>query len=340
MNPVPDDIRNLENQQGGGYTNSILHTSHPTLSLSELINNLNSKQVDIVITGGFHTEGVSKILKDNGISYRVITPNVTEGVKEAEEVYHKIAKLQSRKLTNSGNEVMSVIANGIENSAKQSSVAADNATLRSSNSKLSSSALANMIASLSIPEQIQIFKFMNVSDERIKELYGDIKLPPETEPSDAAKKAQKIIKLVRGAKLLESDDNEEIIERVIAVINENLPENSSYKDKITTELIENLDLEKVRKALDGNINSLESLLKTAEIRQNISSPIVRQLALLAENFKSYIKILDLSSEEGKAVTVTSKDKQLKFDIGSKESATVSPAVPAADKKIFNNHGNN
>ncbi|MDR1417835.1 MAG: hypothetical protein LBI80_01535 [Endomicrobium sp.] len=57
-----------------------------------------AKNVSVVITGGFHTQGVSDMLKEQGISYIVITPNVSGGLKLAEDVYYALAKEQSKIL--------------------------------------------------------------------------------------------------------------------------------------------------------------------------------------------------------------------------------------------------
>ena len=65
--------------------------------IRKIMNNMDKvKRLDIIVTGGFHTDSVSKILKDNNVSYIVITPNVTGGIKLAEETYYKIAKEQSK----------------------------------------------------------------------------------------------------------------------------------------------------------------------------------------------------------------------------------------------------
>ncbi len=54
---------------------------------AKIIENMpQTKRVDIIITGGFHTGTVSEILKNNNVSYMVITPNVTDGLKTAEEL--------------------------------------------------------------------------------------------------------------------------------------------------------------------------------------------------------------------------------------------------------------
>jgi len=56
----------------------------------------NVKEVDVVVTGGFHTQTVTDILKEKGVSYIVITPNITDGIKNAEQTYYQIAKEQSK----------------------------------------------------------------------------------------------------------------------------------------------------------------------------------------------------------------------------------------------------
>jgi hypothetical protein len=57
-----------------------------------------AKSVNVVVTGGFHTEALSEMLAKEGISYIVITPNVSKGVEEAERAYHELAKEQSKIL--------------------------------------------------------------------------------------------------------------------------------------------------------------------------------------------------------------------------------------------------
>jgi hypothetical protein len=67
---------------------------------SELEKTMNSfadaKEVYITVTGGFHTQGISNLLSEHGITNIVITPNVTGDTKLAEETYYKIAQEQSK----------------------------------------------------------------------------------------------------------------------------------------------------------------------------------------------------------------------------------------------------
>ncbi|MDD3923221.1 MAG: hypothetical protein PHY39_06820, partial [Endomicrobiaceae bacterium] len=67
---------------------------------TELEKTMNSfadaKEIYITVTGGFHTQGISKLLSEKGITNIVITPNVTGDTKVAEETYYKIAQEQSK----------------------------------------------------------------------------------------------------------------------------------------------------------------------------------------------------------------------------------------------------
>ncbi len=56
------------------------------------------KEIKVVITGGFHTYGFTKLLEDEGISYIVVTPNVTESAATAEQKYEQVFEEQSEVL--------------------------------------------------------------------------------------------------------------------------------------------------------------------------------------------------------------------------------------------------
>ncbi|MCL2144694.1 MAG: hypothetical protein FWH43_04290, partial [Endomicrobia bacterium] len=89
-----DNIDGLEN---AGNTAS----SYGQDSAEKIINSLkDAKNIYAVVTGGFHTQGVSDYLAAHGISTIVITPNVADGLEFAEEKYYQIAKEQSKVLFN------------------------------------------------------------------------------------------------------------------------------------------------------------------------------------------------------------------------------------------------
>ncbi len=45
------------------------------------------KKIHIIITGGFHTDGFDKLLRDENINYIVITPNITESAAHSDELF-------------------------------------------------------------------------------------------------------------------------------------------------------------------------------------------------------------------------------------------------------------
>lgn len=55
----------------------------------------NAKNIDIIITGGFHTEGISKLLENGSKSYIVITPNIMQDIIGTKESYDSIIKRQT-----------------------------------------------------------------------------------------------------------------------------------------------------------------------------------------------------------------------------------------------------
>ncbi len=52
----------------------------------------------VVVTGGFHSEGLEDIWKQNNISHIVITPSITRDTKLSDIVYAEVAKQQARTL--------------------------------------------------------------------------------------------------------------------------------------------------------------------------------------------------------------------------------------------------
>ncbi|MCB4792670.1 MAG: radical SAM protein [Elusimicrobia bacterium] len=58
----------------------------------------NATEVIVLITGGFHTAGLSELLKERGVPYLVVTPNVTQNTGLAESVYAKLLEYQSQML--------------------------------------------------------------------------------------------------------------------------------------------------------------------------------------------------------------------------------------------------
>ena len=176
--------------------------------VNKIIENMKSvKEVDVVITGGFHSQTVTEILKNHGVSYIVITPNVEDGVKLAEDTYYQIAKEQS---------------------------------------KISFQALANLIASLSPVVQQKIFESIDVKEkaEQISTLSAE----------DKIKELREII----SAKLLESDDEGKVLDKIVDIINENV------ETSVTEEFLDKIGVESFKNLLNGDIKDLKKVVETLQ----------------------------------------------------------------------------
>ncbi|MCX5781990.1 MAG: hypothetical protein NT145_04720, partial [Elusimicrobia bacterium] len=66
-----------------------------------------AKEVMVVVTGGFHTEGLTRLLEDRDISYLVVTPNVTKDTKYSQKFYDQLAKAQAKEYAS---QTMALIA--------------------------------------------------------------------------------------------------------------------------------------------------------------------------------------------------------------------------------------
>ena len=83
--------------EGNYLLNKIENLKPAKDDINQIIENMNQvKKLDIVVTGGFHSQTVTDLLEKQNVSYIVITPNVTEGIKLAEDTYYELAKEQSK----------------------------------------------------------------------------------------------------------------------------------------------------------------------------------------------------------------------------------------------------
>jgi len=84
-----------ENIFDGVETYEIENIKEEPKETNKIIENMDKvTRLDVIVTGGFHSQTVTEILQNQGVSYIVITPNVQGGVKEAEKTYYEIAKEQ------------------------------------------------------------------------------------------------------------------------------------------------------------------------------------------------------------------------------------------------------
>ncbi|MBN1621532.1 MAG: hypothetical protein JW871_02960, partial [Endomicrobiales bacterium] len=65
-----------------------------------------AKEIIVMVSGGFHTPGLTKLLESRRISYLVVTPNVTQDTKFAEQVYNKLAAIQAQMFKSADRQQM------------------------------------------------------------------------------------------------------------------------------------------------------------------------------------------------------------------------------------------
>ncbi|MCR4663267.1 MAG: C13 family peptidase, partial [Endomicrobiaceae bacterium] len=227
--------------------NKIKNETEAKDDINKIIENMKEvKEVDVVITGGFHSQTVTKILKNHGVSYIVITPNVTGGTKLAEETYYEIAKEQS---------------------------------------KMSFQTLANLIASLSPIAQQKILESIDVkkTNEQISNLSAEEK----------TKKLREII----SAKLLESDDEGEVIDKIVEEINR------YSKEPVTEDFLNKINVEKFKEVLDGETDKIQHIINVLE-ENNIKQAFALLQNTISE-YKFYIENLMKIKEEE---TVLNREK--------------------------------
>ncbi|MDR2191554.1 MAG: hypothetical protein LBO62_01565 [Endomicrobium sp.] len=220
------------------------------------------KKIDVVITGGFHSRGVSKILKEKGISYILITPNAQGDSKAANETYYKIAKEQARQIR--------------ESEIQLSGVSLPDSSLKSTIGNPDSYALANLILTLDVPSRNAFIEALQSG-----------KTISEQDLSAAAKELADMALLVKEAMIVESDEDREIEEAAIETIRRNLPQDSRHAGMITPSLLEKINMNEVRRALDEDVTKLDDILETAQIRGNSSGRIYAELKIIINRIKKY-----------------------------------------------------
>lgn len=231
-----DKFYEINNDRNTYFTDIILEPGKPLQiegkkeaedDAGKIIENMGEvKRLDIIITGGFHTDTVSNILKENDISYIVITPNVTDGAKEAEETYYGIAMEQG---------------------------------------KFSFQTLATLPLSLYGPEakvRVSVEAFGMVEAERI---FGKEEVDAVlAKPSPLTQEELDILSLeakkreVEFAKVLDSDDEGHVVEKIVKLVQENVSE--ELKGKVNEDLLARADPEKLEKALASGQEELEKFI--------------------------------------------------------------------------------
>ncbi|MBN1622495.1 MAG: hypothetical protein JW871_07890, partial [Endomicrobiales bacterium] len=72
-------------------------TSQNTNEISDILSNI--ENIVVLVTGGFHTPGITQLMEERGQPYIVITPNITQGTEFSESVYSQLLKEQSEVLS-------------------------------------------------------------------------------------------------------------------------------------------------------------------------------------------------------------------------------------------------
>ncbi len=61
-----------------------------------ILESLKNSEIVVVVTGGFHSEGLRKILRERNVSYLTVTPNITKDNAVAGTIYAELAKQQAK----------------------------------------------------------------------------------------------------------------------------------------------------------------------------------------------------------------------------------------------------
>ena len=77
-------------------TNKIEDSVEAKEDINKIMGNIDKvKKLDVVITGGFHSQTVTELLESKNVSYIVITPKIAQDTKFAQDTYYQLAKEQS-----------------------------------------------------------------------------------------------------------------------------------------------------------------------------------------------------------------------------------------------------
>ncbi|MCL2389271.1 MAG: hypothetical protein FWC85_02675, partial [Elusimicrobia bacterium] len=204
--------------------------------LSQALSSLDGKNVKVMITGGFHTKGISQILKDKNVSYIVITPGVTGGLAEAFEIYHRVARAQAEMFAHGGFDAFGVPVGEVT---------------PASQAGIQTSALANVILSI---DSVGRTAFVNALNNNLDLTAINVSV------STQAQNVQGIIREIQKAKIIESDNYGELNELILTEIRRHLPHMSQ---SISPEILNKLNLEQVRHTLNNNISRLEAIIESA-----------------------------------------------------------------------------
>ncbi|MDR1195950.1 MAG: ATP-binding protein, partial [Endomicrobium sp.] len=93
-----DEIFSEKIAQSPAGRDDIQKTGIASLKSAQLSDILKNSDISVIITGGFHSEGIKEILETKNISYLTITPNVSK-ISDSNSVYADLAKQQAKYFT-------------------------------------------------------------------------------------------------------------------------------------------------------------------------------------------------------------------------------------------------
>jgi hypothetical protein len=85
-------IRNILEDKGTGERKDIRQIPSVDHVQKVMESLAGTKEVIVTVTGGFHTTGLTELLKDRQVSYMVITPAVTSDTVYSERIYNELAR--------------------------------------------------------------------------------------------------------------------------------------------------------------------------------------------------------------------------------------------------------
>ena len=157
-------------------TNKIEDSVEAKEDINKIIGNIDKvKKLDVVITGGFHSQTVTELLESKNVSYIVITPKIAQDTKFAQDTYYQLAKEQSEinfqtlapAIASLSPELQNKILNMVSNSSyKEEQISALNNEDRVK--------LISDLAAAKILESDDIGNLEEKLQEIVKDLVGDL----------------------------------------------------------------------------------------------------------------------------------------------------------------------
>ncbi len=65
-----------------------------------------AQEIDIVVAGGFHTQGLEKLLAGRNISYLSVTPNIIKGTENSNRIFNEVIKEQAKMIASANSQII------------------------------------------------------------------------------------------------------------------------------------------------------------------------------------------------------------------------------------------